>query len=578
MWFSGNHRQLLKGLLYIGGACVAYYWVSSLFHGFFMRREYARRRERKRQEKAAAKRAFGNYLNKHPMPEEDIAKITSKPFLELVHMLKSGQLTPERVLLAYQHKAFEVDARCNCVIEFLYPDFSEINLNGPFSGVPISLKDNYSVKGCESYAGMACHLTGPADKDSVMVTVLKSLGAVPFVRTGVPQAMLSVLSSNPIDGTVLNPLDLSRSPAGSSSGEGALVGGGGSILGFGTDLGGSIRLPAAMCNCVGFKPTPSRLSKRLMLNTNRFMTTDSSCGPIAREVDTCITLMKALFDSPLHHELDYFGAPLCYSTSISTDRRLRIGYFVDDGSTPPVPAAQRAVLVVKDKLAALGHELVPWQPPVTGTEWLKMFLTTLVTDGGMPLLQALRYDVVQPPLNQSLKIYKSWWITRYFQQFIARLLGRHTELQLMQACCAVHDIPSLMQHLEDLKAFRQRIYDHWNQERIDAVICPAFGMAAPILAKSNRKFTEMLTYLNLFNVTNMPAGCLPSGISVDENDIEALKNSAPPNGTGSPWSKDVIELQADTLGFRVSVQVAAAPWRDELCLHVMKEVEKAVRL
>ncbi|KER30522.1 hypothetical protein T265_13147 [Opisthorchis viverrini] len=578
MCISGSHRQLLKGLLYIGGACVASYWVSSLLHGFFMRREYARRRERKQLEKVVAKRAFENYLNKHPMPEEDIAKITSKPFLELVHLLKSGQLAPEQVLLAYQHKAFEVDTQCNCVVEFLYPDFSEINLNGPFSGVPISLKDNYSIKGCESYVGMACYLTGPADKDSVMVTVLKSLGAVPFVRTAVPQAMLSVLSSNPIDGTVFNPLDISRSPAGSSSGEAALIGGGGSILGFGTDLGGSIRLPVAMCNCVGFKPTPGRLSKRLMLNTNRFMTTDSSCGPIARDVDTCITLMKALFDSPLHHELDYFGAPLCYSTNIPTGRRLRIGYFVDDGSTPPVPAAQRAVLVVRDKLAALGHELVPWQPPVTGTEWLTMFLTTLLTDGGMPLVQALQYDVVEPSLKKGLTIYGAWWITRYFQQFIARLLGRQIDLRLIQACCAVHDIPSLMQHLDDLKAFRQRIYDHWNQERIDAVICPAFGMAAPISAKSNKKFTEMLTYLNLFNIANMPAGCLPSGISVDENDIEALKNSAPPSGTGSLWSKDVIELQADTLGFRVSVQVAAAPWRDELCLHVMKEVEKAVRL
>ncbi|VEL39380.1 unnamed protein product [Protopolystoma xenopodis] len=116
--------------------------------------------------------------------------------------------------------------------------------------------------GYESHAGLSACLNGPALTDSLPVKMIKALGGVPFVRTIVPQSMLrrfSVLSSNPIDGICCHPHFPDRSPCGSSSGEGALIGGGGSCLGFGTDIGGSIRLPAAVCGIVGFKPTTRRL-------------------------------------------------------------------------------------------------------------------------------------------------------------------------------------------------------------------------------------------------------------------------------------------------------------------------------
>ncbi|KAF6777884.1 hypothetical protein AHF37_02474 [Paragonimus kellicotti] len=500
-----------------------------------MRRRYAARRDRKRAEKVQAKAKFADYLRRNPMSPEKVTAITSKPYMELVQALKQGEINPEEALLAYQHKAFE---------------------------------------GCESYAGMAYFLTGPAQDDAVLVTVLKSLGAVPFVRTTVPQAMLSVLSSNPIDGTTLNPLDPTRSPAGSSSGEAALIGGGGSGLGFGTDLGGSIRLPAAMCNIVGFKPTPCRLSQRLMLTLNRLMTTTSSCGPLARDVDTCIAAMKALCDSPLLHKLDYFNPPLPYSTELPLNRPLRIGFFTYDGSFTPVPAAQRAVLHVKEKLEALGHKLIPWRPPYLGQEWLTMFLTALVVDGGLPLLNVLKYDVVEPTLATGLRLYKCSWLRRYLMMLYVKLLGNPEDLPFLRACCTVYDIPSLMQHTVHLKMFRQCIYDHWNEAQLDAVICPAFGMAAPIPVTTNRKFTGMLSYQNLFNITNMPAGCLPSGIHVSEQDLTNMRAAV---NQRSVWHQAAHDLQLDTLGFSVSVQVAAAPWRDELCLHVMREVEKAVQ-
>ena len=88
---------------------------------------------------------------------------------------------------------------------------------------------------------------------------MKDLGANPFCLTNVPQTMLSFGSSNPIYGMTTNPHDKKRGPGGSSSGEGAILGYGGSILGLGTDRAGSVRIPAAFCGIVSLKPTSGRI-------------------------------------------------------------------------------------------------------------------------------------------------------------------------------------------------------------------------------------------------------------------------------------------------------------------------------
>ena len=88
---------------------------------------------------------------------------------------------------------------------------------------------------------------------------MKKLGANPFCLTNVPQTMLSFGSSNPIYGLTTNPHDKTRSPGGSSSGEAALLGYGGSILGLGTDRAGSVRIPAAFCGITSLKPTSGRI-------------------------------------------------------------------------------------------------------------------------------------------------------------------------------------------------------------------------------------------------------------------------------------------------------------------------------
>ena len=100
------------------------------------------------------------------------------------------------------------------------------------------------------------------EKDGSFVQMIKELGGVPFCLTNIPQTMLSYGSSNPIYGATTNPYDTKRSPGGSSSGEAALLAQGGSILGVGSDVGGSLRMPAHFCGITSLKPTTNRLIER----------------------------------------------------------------------------------------------------------------------------------------------------------------------------------------------------------------------------------------------------------------------------------------------------------------------------
>ena len=117
----------------------------------------------------------------------------------------------------------------------------------------------------EGLAALACRIFMPSQCDALLVALARSHGAIPFVRTAVPQLLMLPETFSAAWGVACNPHDLSRACGGSTGGEGALIAARGSPLGIGTDVGGSIRLPAALCGIYGFKPTNDRLRLTLTL-------------------------------------------------------------------------------------------------------------------------------------------------------------------------------------------------------------------------------------------------------------------------------------------------------------------------
>lgn len=157
----------------------------------------------------------------------------------------------------------------------------------PLTGLPVSIKDLFDVEGEVTTAGSRVLAAAPpAAEDSEVVKRLRSAGAVLVGRTNMTEFAFSGLGLNPHFGTPANPFapTEARIPGGSSSGAAVSVAQGMAIAAIGTDTGGSVRIPAALCGLVGFKPTASRISTRGVLPLSPTL---DSVGPIARTVRCC---------------------------------------------------------------------------------------------------------------------------------------------------------------------------------------------------------------------------------------------------------------------------------------------------
>lgn len=126
---------------------------------------------------------------------------------------------------------------------------------GPLFGVPMSTKECFEFEDMDSTLGASHHCFKPEKEDGLVVKLLMNAGAIPFVKSNVPQLLLINETNNYIFGQAKNPWDLNRTPGGSSGGEAGLICLGCCPIGIGSDGGGSIRIPALYCGIFGFRPT-----------------------------------------------------------------------------------------------------------------------------------------------------------------------------------------------------------------------------------------------------------------------------------------------------------------------------------
>ncbi|QEO23371.1 hypothetical_protein [Candidozyma auris] len=183
--------------------------------------------------------------------------ITSWSATQLARKIAKGELTAVEVFKAFAKTATVAHQLTNCAMELFVEEglhrASELDAYyaetgktvGPLHGLPISLKEHYAFKGKIVHAGYVGKLDYVSDKNSAIVQALYDQGAVFYVRTTEPQ---------------INPCNTALSPGGSSSGEGVLAAMNGSAFGIGSDIGGSIRAPAAFCGAWGLRPSTKRIS------------------------------------------------------------------------------------------------------------------------------------------------------------------------------------------------------------------------------------------------------------------------------------------------------------------------------
>lgn len=174
--------------------------------------------------------------------------ILGQTVAETVSKVQSGALDPVDIVRAFGKKALKAHEATNCLTEILLPEAEEwaksCNRQGPLAGMPISLKDTAGVAGWDACIGYSKWVGKPMKKDGALVRLLRDAGAVPFVKTNIPITLLSFESNNDVFGRCTNPHNSKFAPGGSTGGEAALLAYGGSRIGIGTDVAGSVRCPA----------------------------------------------------------------------------------------------------------------------------------------------------------------------------------------------------------------------------------------------------------------------------------------------------------------------------------------------
>ena len=195
--------------------------------------------------------------------------LTTLSAADLAKAIAAGDLTAVDAVDACIARIEEVNLRLNAVVVPLFDeartrarqaDLTPLRERGPLHGVPVTVKECFDVVGTASTAGLTARSGHRAVADAALVARLRQAGAIILGKTNVSQLLMFVESDNPVYGRTNNPGNVERSAGGSSGGEGAIVAARGSALGVGTDIGGSVRVPAHCCGIHSIKPTPGRLS------------------------------------------------------------------------------------------------------------------------------------------------------------------------------------------------------------------------------------------------------------------------------------------------------------------------------
>jgi fatty acid amide hydrolase len=389
------------------------------------------------------------------------------------------------------------------------------------------------------------------------VAALRTAGAIIVGKTNVSQLLLFFESDNPLHGMTRNPWDPERTPGGSSGGEAAIIAAGGSPLGLGTDIGGSVRNPAAFCGIASLKPTAGRMPDlgRSSVPIGQQAIT-SQIGVLARRVaDVALGIRIASGgDQPFE------PVPALRDPGAVDLAGLRVGWFADDGVFPPTPAARRAVHEAVEALARRGARVVGWQPPEP--ELVEALFFGILAgdrfDGGRRVLgnspRDPRIKLLEDSLNKPRALVN-----------LALIATRRERTRRIVRHLGPYDTASYWRRVEQLLDYRERALAALAD--LDVVVSPAAGLPA-LRHGASSDVSDMGIYTALYNVLGWPAGVVPwtRVRAGEESDRPASKD---------PCFIAARETERGAAGLPIGVQVAARPWRDHVVLAVMEALEAA---
>ena len=411
------------------------------------------------------------------------------PAHRLAAMVRDGEVSASEIVEAHLDRISAVNPSLNAVVEVAaeramedarLADDSRSNgdVAGPLHGVPITVKDNIPVAGMTMTNGTLGLRNHVAETDATVVARLKSAGAIVIGKTNLPEIGMAGETDNLVYGRTNNPYDLNRSPGGSSGGEGAIIAAGGSPLGIGTDIGGSIRYPAHCCGIAGIKPTMGRIPWHAPYG---FTDELRQSGPMARSVDDLILSLPLMSG---WHWRDPSAPPAPLGNPDDVDiASLRIAFHTDNGVASPVEAIRKGVTSATAALKETGAS-VSEDVPAELSDAMPIFGKLLGASGGQQYRDALEAagtaeDQVSPMIRD----------------FLGGLMGAELSTADFQRAILEWDV------------YRSAVWGFF--ERYDALICPVNSDVAPRHGTGHENI-DGLSYTAAYNVAGLPGAVVPS--------------------------------------------------------------------
>ncbi|KAI1608146.1 general amidase [Exophiala viscosa] len=500
------------------------------------------------------------------LSKKEIDIISILDVTALLKRLHSAELSAVEVLEAYTKQAIFTQQLVGVLTETMIPEAFE-NAQaldkilaetgkpvGPLHGLPISLKDQFHIKGYELNIGYVSRIGTVSDRHCTLVDLLVKAGAVYYVRTNLPQNIMRGEVDNFVYGLTTNPSNRELSPGGSTGGEGALLAMHGSPLGVGTDIGGSVRIPAAFCGIWSLRPSYHRVPYQWCANSMLGQeTVPSVIGPMSSSYTGLVEFMKAIASQePWLHDPIVLEKPWNEAAFEAPQKKGKLTFAMmwDDGVTrvhPPITRAQKAVVAA---LTAAGHEIIDWSP-VNHVEGTAILDVVYKADGGKDIADecAASGEPILPGLGEGaskhLTVWEAWQLNKRRD------------------------------------AFRKTYLDAWNASAsktanglpVDAIISPVAPFVAAVLTENDN-----LDYTSIWNLLDYPSVVFPTGLRVDVG-IDTGKVA----GEAISGSRDELNAsrweEHGAVGYEnapVGLQVLGRRGREEEILGIAKVLGKAI--
>ena len=419
----------------------------------------------------------------------------------LAGLIRNKQVSPVEVVDNCLERIAEINPQLNCFC-YVYSEEARQSARaaeqalstgrplGPLHGVPVAFKDLTPTRGRTTTLGSHVYEHWVPDFSAAIVETFEAAGAIVVGKTTTPEFAHSGFTHSPLWGVTRNPWDLERTPGGSSGGSGAAVASGCVYLAEGSDMGGSVRIPASYCGVFGLKPSLGRIPMDMLPSV---FDNISHFGPLARCIDD-VALFMSVAQGPDERDIQ--------SNTVPQDFNLPL----PDGST------ELNLAFSMD----LGHMVVDEE-------------VQTVISGALKMLRDAGIKITEVALDWPAELQDVW--SDYWKVFMAAYFGRHLETWRS------HMDPNVVSLIESGRAIKAVAYkrlevarsEAWRKlaailSAFDGLMCPVMTTTAPRCDGSVTDAYEIddqgrchgLDLTAVFNlVAQCPALSLPAGFGPD---------------------------------------------------------------